>query len=401
MEIIIQIILSILIGILFGIITGITPGIHVNLVCAALLSIIPLVGTYFSPLPICAFIASLAVTHSFLDTIPSTFLGAPNEQNALSALPSQKMLLAGQGYAAVKITIAGAFAGLLLALCLIPIFSIVAPWIAAISKSFVKYVLVLVILFMLFREKNKLWAIILFSFAGLLGSIVLMNDNFNQPLFLILSGLFGISGLLMSFFENTQIPTQHYEKTVDIEASDFTKATGASVIGAFLIQFLPGTGPSHGAIASSQLFKTMGEKTYLALVGAMGTMSTFLSLVTFYTLEKAKDGSIVAISQIMPLDFFSFTVLILSFIIAGSIAVILTLYLSKKFSILVMKVNYNILAITIMAFIAILAFCFDGILGIVVLLTAAAIGLIAPLKNIARNHLMGVLIIPVLCYLFL
>ena len=33
----------------------------------------------------------MAITHTFLDILPSTFLGAPNEENAISALPAHRL----------------------------------------------------------------------------------------------------------------------------------------------------------------------------------------------------------------------------------------------------------------------------------------------------------------------
>ena len=98
----IEILIAILVGILCGIITGLTPGIHVNLVATTLLALSPILLSHFNALSLAVFIMSLAVTHSFLDTIPSTYLGAPENENALSVLPAQKMLLRGEGYHAVK-----------------------------------------------------------------------------------------------------------------------------------------------------------------------------------------------------------------------------------------------------------------------------------------------------------
>src|SRR3989344_2833392 len=117
-----QILLLLAIGILIGIITGLTPGIHVNLVAATLIALSPFLLQHLEPLSLAVFIIALAVTHSFLDTIPSIYLGAPENENALAVLPGQKMLLKGEGYQAVKITILGTYTGLLIAVCLIPLF---------------------------------------------------------------------------------------------------------------------------------------------------------------------------------------------------------------------------------------------------------------------------------------
>ena len=88
-----EILISIFIGILIGIFTGLCPGIHVNMVSVILITLSPVLLTIAPPLALAAFIISLGITHSFLDTIPSIFLGAPDEDKVFSVLPGHKMLL--------------------------------------------------------------------------------------------------------------------------------------------------------------------------------------------------------------------------------------------------------------------------------------------------------------------
>jgi putative membrane protein len=388
------------IGILIGIFTGICPGIHVNLVAATLLAVSPFLLTFLEPLSLAVFIISLAVTHSFLDTIPSIYLGAPENENALSVLPGQRMLLQGEGYQAVKITITGTYFGMIFAACLIPIFMFVANKIYPYLKPVMVYLLVLIVAYIILKDKDKFWSFLLFLLSGTLGVIV-FSIPMKEPLFPLLSGLFGVSGLMISFFENTKIPEQRFEKGIQIEKKELGKAIFGSSIGVFLIQFFPGLGPAQGAVIASQVIREMKDKTYLALVGAMGTMSVVFSLVTFYTLGKAKDGSIVAISKLAEIDFYGFLLLVGSMIFAGSVSVFLVLFFAKIFSKLISKVNYRILVVSIIIFIFFMCILINGWLGIVVLITSAAIGLIAPLKGIARSNAMGCLILPVILYMVL
>ena len=397
----IQIFIALCLGVMVGIFTGITPGIHVNLVAAALFALSPFLLNYASALSLAVFIIALAVTHSFLDTIPSIYLGAPDEENALSVLPGQRMLLRGEAYQAVKITILGAFAGLIIAICLIPLFILIANKIYPLLKPYLAYLLLGIIAFMILREKQKFWSFLLFILSGALGVLTFSIPNLKEPMFPLLSGLFGLSGLLLSFFDNTSIPEQKISKEIDMKIEELVKIICASSIGVFFIQFFPGTGPSQGAVISSQIVKNIKDKGYLALVGAMGTMSVIFSLVTFYTLGKAKDGSIVVISKLMQISFGSFFVLVSTFLTAGSIAVFLVLFLSKKFSKLIVKVNYKALVLSIIGFIILMGIILNGPIGILVLITSTAIGLIAPLKNIGRNHAMGCLLVPVMIYLVL
>ena len=118
----IEILVMIVLGVLFGVVTGLTPGIHINLVALLVVSFSPLLLGFVSPLSLGVFIIAMSVNHSFLDSIPGVYLGAPDEDQALNVLPGHKMLLKGEGYKAVKLTLIGSFFSLILCLLLSPLF---------------------------------------------------------------------------------------------------------------------------------------------------------------------------------------------------------------------------------------------------------------------------------------
>ena len=98
-----QILLATLIGIFLGTITGLIPGIHINLISIMILSLSPLLANYFSLLYLTVAIISMAITHTFLDFIPSIFLGCPDTDTELSVLPGHELLKKGQGYEAIML----------------------------------------------------------------------------------------------------------------------------------------------------------------------------------------------------------------------------------------------------------------------------------------------------------
>ena len=49
----------------------------------------------------------MAITHTFIDFIPSIFLGAPDEDSVLSILPGHKLLLKGYAYTGIILTLYG------------------------------------------------------------------------------------------------------------------------------------------------------------------------------------------------------------------------------------------------------------------------------------------------------
>src|SRR3989338_6704753 len=138
-----------LLGIFAGIFTGLTPGIHINLVSLLVVSYSAYLSNIFSLPSLGIFIISMAITHTFLDTLPAIFLGAPESETALSVLPGHKLLLNGMGYEAVKLTIIGSFFSLLAALSLFPFFIFIVPRIYDKIQVYIGYLMIAIIAYMI------------------------------------------------------------------------------------------------------------------------------------------------------------------------------------------------------------------------------------------------------------
>ena len=77
---------------------------------------------------VCSLVIGNAITHTFLDFIPSVFLGAPDGDTALTLLPGHRMVLAGRGYEAVKCSVIGSFGAVIGALILlVPMRLVIGP----------------------------------------------------------------------------------------------------------------------------------------------------------------------------------------------------------------------------------------------------------------------------------
>jgi putative membrane protein len=126
----IEIVLFLLLGILFGTLTGLIPGIHINLIGVLLVS--ASVSLFFSinPVYFVIFISSMAITHTFIDFIPSIFLGCPDTDTELSVLPGHELLKKGQGYQAILLTCYGSLAAIFILIL------IAFPSIFLISKTY-------------------------------------------------------------------------------------------------------------------------------------------------------------------------------------------------------------------------------------------------------------------------
>ncbi len=120
---------SIMAGTALGTFTGLVPGVHVNTMALLMLlsyptltaGLVPFcegagVDPVLVPLLLACAIVSAAVTHSFLDFIPSVFIGVPDDEDCLTVLPGHRLLLAGKGFLAVRLAAGGSLYGAMVAL---------------------------------------------------------------------------------------------------------------------------------------------------------------------------------------------------------------------------------------------------------------------------------------------
>ena len=166
------VILFTLIGTSFGIITGLIPGVHVNNVALMVLALqatlltfaLAFVGawdpsTFELAIIISALIIGCLVTHTFLDIIPSVFLGAPDADTALSVLPGHKLMLAGRGYEAIKCSALGSFGSVLVALvALFPARYLMGSPVYAYEKMwpFIPFILMIIVTLLILNERGEL-----------------------------------------------------------------------------------------------------------------------------------------------------------------------------------------------------------------------------------------------------
>ena len=222
-----QEILALIVGLIAGTLTGLFPGIHVNLVSVFLLSISPKLLNYTSPLTLVIFIVSMTITHSFLDFIPSIFLGAPDEDSFLSILPGHELLKNGKGYEAVILTLYGSLAAPIIILIFIPIFIFILPKTYQIITPLIPFLLIFISLFLIFREDNFISSLVIFILAGLLG-LVTFNLPIKQPLLPLLTGLFGSSALIISLKNKSKTIVK--QKIIELKKIKLEKKTIFKII---------------------------------------------------------------------------------------------------------------------------------------------------------------------------
>ena len=231
------------------------------------------------------------------------------------------------------------------------------------------------------------------------GLRVFSIPNLNRPLFALLSGLFGISTLLLSLQGKNHIPQQTFEETVHVPLKTQSIAVGAALFSGSLTGMFPGLGSAQAAIIAMQIVGKIGQYGFLILVGGINTVNFLFSLATLYALEKARNGAIVAVLEIMEsITFSELFIFLAASLIAGGIAAILALKISKVFAVLITKVSYKKIVMSITGFIILMTLYFNGILGIIILATATCIGMLPAFYCVKRSLAMGCILLPVILY---
>lgn len=391
-------------GTIFGVIAGLVPGIHPNLAIILMTSIAASLG--LEPLNVAIFLVAAGVVNSFVDYIPSVFLGAPEEATALSVLPGHRLLMQGRAYEAIKLTVIGGFGSIILSIMLLPIFVFTIPKIYLFIKPFLHWILVFVISYMIFSEigfKKMLWALFVFSIAGILGYISL-NMITGNMIFPLLSGLFGLPILLLAIKEKTSLPDKMEMETTNIGRKNTLIGIITGTLSGIIVGLLPGVGAAQATIlaqeASGKAKQEIADRQFLIATGCVNTANMIFSLLALFLIGKGRSGLAVAIGEIIEIGINNIFIFLSIILISCGIGTILTLKLSKTFMIVIKKVNYQKLCISIFCLICILVGIFTGFIGLFVCGVSLAVGLIPNLVGVKKSHAMGCLMLPVILFFF-
>ncbi|MBR9701459.1 hypothetical protein GOV13_00890 [Candidatus Pacearchaeota archaeon] len=391
-----QLIIFTLLGILAGTFTGLIPGIHINLIGAFLISISATLLTSTEPTNLVVFIVAMAITHTFLDFIPSIFLGCPDTDTELAVLPGHELLKKGYGYEAIILTCYGSLAAVFI------LMAITLPSIWIISKTYelisvsIPYLLIIISVILILLERKKLPSLWVFLLTGFLGWCVLNYEPLAEPLFPLLTGLFGGSMLIISIRNKIQIPKQKITRP----RVKILKPLIGALLAAPLCSFLPGLGSGQAAIIGNTISRT-DRKGFLVLLGATNTLVMGFSFISLYIISKTRTGAAVAIQKIITeLSPELLLLILIVTLITGIISFFLTIQLAKLLSQKIANFNYTLISISTLFILMIIVFLISGLTGLAVLAASTFTGIYCISLKVRRTNMMGCLLIPtILLYL--
>ena len=406
-------VLAIILGIIVGFFTGLIPGIHVNTICAILLSLF-VSSSSINPELIIAFIASLAITHTFFDVLPGLFLGIPGD-STFALLPGHEMVKKGYGSLAIKLSAIGSISGLGIGLI---IFYLLSKDNAMILDSSIKpylfYVLFGVSVILIFSEKNRINALLVFMASGLLGvlvsatPIIYPREAPINSLLPALTGLFALSGLIWSLFTLENSGDKNDYKDKDINYSEIPGPSIRGGLAGFIVGILPGLGGANAATFLLLIENWLGKKTnknrknrsYLITTSSLNTTEAMISIITLYLISKPRSGASIAIGSVLNSNIQEnhIQIIITAMIVSGVVSSALIWKIGPIIAKKIHLYDYGALNWSLIAFLSILIGLLLGLGGLTVLCCAFSVGILPFVLDVRKGQLMGFFLLPVLIY---
>jgi len=450
-----------LLGLAAGVCTGLAPGLHVNNVAVLLLAsrpafealvvaVFPAAGPEETVAVLSSFVMGTVMGHSFLDFIPSIYLGAPDDRTALGVLPGHRMLLAGEGHLAVRLAAAGALSGVgLSVLLLVPLRLFLGSPVEAYdrAKGWIAFVLIGIEVLLILSEKERRVrgragrervvasrarqrsvAGLLFLASGALGYALLdtpwltgwnwfplgpLSDDFGTlVLFPLFTGLFGFGTLALSSRSRAVVPPQDLEATAGLARRPLARGVLSGSVAGALVSWLPGLSSGAATALAQLLSRGRGDeshpdaqKEFMLALGSVSTATSVFTVAVLFIIDRARSGAAVAIralnaGSVPPWEPVSappalLLVLVASAVLAALVAYPVTIRCSRLAARRIHRVRYDLLARGILALLAVLILVLAGAAGLMVAVVAGVLGLGPPFAGVKRVHLMGCLIVPV------
>jgi putative membrane protein len=133
-------------------------------------------------------------------------------------------------------------------------------------------------------------------------------------------------------------------------------------------------------------------------VSGVNTTKVLISFVALFAIGKARSGAAVAVGQIMEIGLRELIFLIGVALFAGGIAAMLQLQLGKLAAKHICKMPYRAICIAVIISIIGLSIWYTGLIGLPILATATAIGLLPAVTRVKRTFCMGAIMFPCILY---
>ncbi|SNZ05284.1 putative membrane protein [Natronoarchaeum philippinense] len=388
-------------GATLGTFTGLIPGIHANNVALVLASLAP--GLPGTALGVGIGILSAGVVHTFVNVVPALALGVPDAETAATTLPGHRLVLAGRGEEAIRLSALGSGLAVLAAVPLaIPLTRGMTAVYPTLSAN-VAVVLGAVLVGLVAAEsgaRSRLGGLLAQAGSGALGVVALDLDpaapleagGMLAPLF---AGLFG-APILLEAMDGGGVPRQTGTAVRSSRRRVVLTAVAGAMAGA-IVGYLPAVSAAIAAVAVLACVPGGDDdRAYVVATSGVDTANAIFALVALVALGQPRSGVIVAFEQSgAPL---TLAVLVPCVVLAGALGFLVTLLVGDRYLRAVGRVDQRWLSVGVLAVLGMLSWLFAGTVGVLAFLAATAVGLVPARLGARRVHLMGVLLVPLLVW---
>lgn len=397
-----EILVGVCIGVVLGTISGLIPGVHANTLAGILLGLQAALLALLGPLALAGAMFAALITHTFVDAVPSTFLGIPDADTSLAVLPAHALCLEGKGEEAVRIAALGSAGAIILSVPLSVLCFLLLPGLQPYFDWWIGILLIAVVGYMIVTSDAPCWALGVFGVSGLLGTFALHYSYLSWHtvggggaiLMPLLSGLFGISILLTA--ARGKIPEQRYEG-ITLEDRKVGKCTVIGTAAGIAVGWLPGLSTaSANAVLASVIGYEKDRRGYILATNAANTANAFIGLAALFALSRMRNGVMAALAELPPQ---SLSALMVVGVLAACAAYLITIALGR-YAPLLNGIDSALLNRGVIAFVVILCIILTGPFGLVILILATATGLVPHTVNLPAVYCMGSIMVPVMLYSF-
>jgi putative membrane protein len=397
-----DILLGTLIGIILGILSGIIPGVHANTLAGVLIGLQAMLLAIFGPAALACMLFAALITHTFVDAIPSTFLGVPDADTSLAVLPAHALCLEGNGEEAVRIAALGSACAMIIAVPLSLLCFFLLPALQPYFDWWIGILLVAVVGYMVVTGDAPGWGMAVFFVSGLLGLFAMRYAFLGWHTFggegailmPLLSGLFGISVLLTA--SRGTIPAQRF-RGIRMDDRGVVKSSLLGTGAGIAVGWLPGlsTASANGVLASV-IGYDKDKRAYILATNAANTANAFIGLAALFALGRMRNGVMAAIDGLaLP----SMGELMVAGVLAACAAYVITVGFSR-FAHYLGAVDSYALNRGVILFVILLTGILTGPFGLFILVLATALGLVPHFINLPRVYCMGAIMVPVILWSF-
>jgi putative membrane protein len=363
----------------------------------------------------------MVVGYAVVNTIPSIFLGAPDESTVFVVLPGQRYLMRKRGYEASVLTGVGGLGGLLVLLLLAPAAGWILPLVRRVVGPHLHWILGGIILYMLMSEwprgsdrgKTRLarlldaWrslgvGLLTFLLSGLLGLILFYSslvpaEMAFQNLMPAFVGLFAIPWVLLNIISRAQVPPQSAGDSVDLSPGLMARGVGAGALGGLFAAFFPAVTAGIGGMLAGQATAQRDDRLFIVSQGASKLIYYVGAFLLFFVpgVHLTRGGMAWMLSSIYaPYTPRTYWVTVGAMLLCGALAFLLLLWLSRGALWFVTRYDYRWISSATLAVLVGMVLASTGWGGLLIAVVATGIGLMPVMWGTRRVNCMGVLLVP-------